>query len=149
MASVILRFPEEQVATFVCSFGAADAANYDLVGTKGRLTLHNGYEYAAPVEMQVTVGEKKAVRHFKMRDQFAPELLYFSDCILRNKEPEPSGLEGLADVRVIEAIYKSAKTRKAVKLPAMSKQNRPSSRQEIRRAAVKKPDLVHVQSGSS
>jgi len=34
-------------------------------------------------------------------DQFAPELLYFSECIQKNRQPEPSGWEGLADVRII------------------------------------------------
>jgi len=149
MAAVTLRFGNERLANFICSFGATDAATYEIVGTKGRLTLHNAYEYAAPVEMHVAIGEKQEVRHFAMRDQFAAELLYFSDCILRNREPEPSGLEGLADVRIIEAVYRSVRNRKPVKLAALAKQQRPSLRQEIRRAPVKKPALVKVKSGSS
>jgi len=32
---------------------------------------------------------------------------FFFRCILRNKQPEPSGKEGLADVRVIRALYES------------------------------------------
>jgi glucose-fructose oxidoreductase len=148
MVSATLRFPGERLAGFICSFGAADAAVYEIVGTKGRVRLNNAYEYAQRVEMQTSIGDHTQVRQFELRDQFAAELLYFSDCILLNKEPEPSGLEGLADVRVIEGIYKSAKTQKPVKLTHLFKSSRPSLAQEIRRPPVRKPELVHVSSGS-
>jgi predicted dehydrogenase len=38
MTSVLMRFPEERLATFICSFGAADVSRYTLIGTKGSLT---------------------------------------------------------------------------------------------------------------
>jgi len=75
--------------------------------------------------MQTTIGGRVKTRTFQTRDQFAAELLYFSDCILRGKEPEPSGQEGLADVRTIQAIYKSAKLGRCIKLAALSKSKRP------------------------
>ena len=57
--------------------------------------------------MQITVdGKTTRARAFPKRDQFAPELLYFSDCIRKDREPEPSGREGLADVRVIRALLR-------------------------------------------
>ncbi len=97
--------------------------------------------------MQVRIGDRKQVRNFAKRDQFAPELVYFSDCILKDREPEPSGEEGLADVRIIEVLYASAKCGKSVKLPAFSKLKRPSTKQEMRRPAVREPGLVHARSG--
>ena len=112
MVGATLRFPGERLATFICSFGAADVASYILAGTKGTVTLENAYEYAQPVEMKIAISDKKQARKFAMHDQFAPELLYFSDCILHNHEPEPSGAEGLMDVRVIKAIYRSARAGK-------------------------------------
>jgi len=75
-------------------------------------------------------------------------LIYFSDCILKNKEPEPSGVEGLNDVRIIEAIHRSAKTSKPVALPALKKRTRPSLKQEIKRPPVRKPDVIHSKSPS-
>ena len=147
MVSATLLFPGERLASFICSFGAADAAVYEVVGTKGRVSIEHAYEYAQRIEMDTTIGERKAVRSFKLRDQFAPELLYFSDCILRNREPEPSGLEGLADVRIVEAIYKSAKTKKPARLARLLKSTRPSLRQEVSLAPVRKPELVHAKGG--
>jgi predicted dehydrogenase len=47
MINVLLRFPRNRLASFVCSFGADSCANYDLVGTKGRIHLEKAYEYAS------------------------------------------------------------------------------------------------------
>ena len=76
--------------------------------------------------------------------QFAPELLHFSECILEDKDPEPSGLEGLADVRIIRALYRSAKTGQPAKLGDFEKIDRPDPEQEMRRPPVEKSDLVHA-----
>jgi predicted dehydrogenase len=147
-AGAVLRFPNDRLATFVCSFGAADSDEFHVVGTKGALRLNNGYEYAESVEMKVTANGASQTRRFEQRDQFAPELIYFSDCILKNREPEPSGDEGLNDVRVIEAIFESARKGAAIPLPPRTKRNRPTTRQEIRRAAIDEPDLVRAKAGS-
>jgi predicted dehydrogenase len=148
MVAATLRFPGERLANFICSFGATDAGTYQLVGTKGRMILKNAYEYVEPIDMQISIGDRNQVRTFEPRDQFAPELIYFSNCILHDKEPEPSGEEGNADVRIIEALYESAGTGRSVKLKPLTKAKRPSLRQEIRRAPVRKPELIQVQSGS-
>ncbi len=91
MTSVLMRFPEERLATFTCSFGAADVSRYTVIGTKGSLTAEPAYDYSMALKHHLTLGEKTSTRTFPKRDQFAAELIYFSDCILKNKEPEPSG----------------------------------------------------------
>ena len=144
MASAILRFPDERLATFVCSFGASDVLQYRVVGTKGDVQLDPAYEYAMALEQKVTIDGKSSEKTFPKRDQFAPELLYFSDCILKNREPEPSGWEGLADVRIIQALYRSARTGRPVRVAPIEKSVRPTMRQEIRRPPVKKPREVKV-----
>ena len=148
MTSVVMRFPGERLATFTCSFGAADISRYSLLGTKGSLTADPAYEYASGLKHQIKIGEKTIKKTFRKRDQFAAELVYFSDCILHDKEPEPSGWEGLADVRVIRAIYESARTRGPVELPEFSTQKRPTMRQEIHRPAHGKPQTVKTKSPS-
>src|SRR4026207_849368 len=85
-----LRFPEGQIAQFLCSFGASDVSNYELVGTKGSLTMDPAYEIAEALTQEVTVEGKKRKEKFKKRDQFAAVLLYFSNCIRKDLEPEPS-----------------------------------------------------------
>jgi glucose-fructose oxidoreductase len=148
MTSALMRFPGERLATFTCSFGAAPVGQYTLDGTKGTLVADPAYEYAEGLTFRVTINEKTKTRRFPKRDQFAAELVYFSNCILQNKEPEPSGYEGLADVRVIEAIYESARTGRLVSLPPFSKKRRPSPNQEIRRPAHGLPKTVNAKSPS-
>jgi len=144
MTAVTMRFPGERLATFTASFGCADIGRYTLVGTKGVLTADPAYEYAQGLKLQIKVGEKMEKRQYSKRDQFAAEISYFSECILKNREPEPSGQEGLADIRVIEGIYKAVKSRSVVKLSAFEKKKRPSMRQEIRKQPHGKPETIHV-----
>ena len=144
----LLRFDGGRVASFVTSFNASDVASYRIVGTKGDLHVEPAYEYAEGLAYSLTVNGKTTRTRIGRRDQFAPELLYFSDCIQKDRIPEPSGLEGLQDVRIVEALYESADTGKAIAIPPYTPAKRPSARQRIIRPAVKKPRLVKVQSAS-
>lgn len=147
--SAILRFPgRERLASFTCSFGAADVSAYRVVGSEGDLLMEPAYEYAEELKQRVTVKGRSRERVFPKRDQFAPELVSFSECILTGATPESSGWEGLADVRVIRALYRSADSGQPVSLGPFSKEDRPSLDQEIRRPPVRKPELVNTESPS-
>ena len=149
MTSAILRFPgRERLASFTSSFGAADVSTYRVVGTHGDLVMDPAYEYAEELVQRVTINGRTRERRFPKRDQFAPELVSFSECILTGAAPEPSGWEGLADVRVIRALYQSADTGQPVSLEPFEKQDRPSLDQQITRPAVRKPELVNTEAPS-
>jgi len=106
------------------------------------------YEYAEGLRYELTIDGKTTRRHIGKRDQFAPELLYFSECILHNREPEPTGEEGQQDVRIVQALYESANTGKTVDIPPFRPSKRPSGRQRIKRPGISKPSLVKVKSAS-
>jgi predicted dehydrogenase len=142
MTGAIMRFPHERLAMFTCSFGSIDVSQYDLVGTKGRLRLENAYEYQGELKCTTTIHGKTTEKIFKSGDQFAPELIYFSDCIIHDRAPEPSGKEGLADVRVINAIYESAEIGRALRIEPVPKKRRPDETMAIKRPPVRKPKLV-------
>jgi predicted dehydrogenase len=148
MISCQLRFPEERLASFTCSFGAADEGWYEVIGTKGSLHLDPAYEYAQPLELSVTVDGRTRKQRFAKRDQFAAELVHFSDAVLRGKDPEPSGREGLADIRVIRALLESAESRRPVRLDEFERRRRPLPSQEIHKPPVSKPRLIHVEAPS-
>ncbi|HEY7820469.1 MAG TPA: Gfo/Idh/MocA family oxidoreductase, partial [Vicinamibacteria bacterium] len=137
-----------RVASFVTSFNAAPVASYRILGTKGELHVEPAYEYAEGLAYELTVKGKTTRKRIPKRDQFAPELLYFSECIRKDREPEPSGEEGLQDVRIIEALYESARTGKAVAIPAYDESERPSGKQTITKPGIRKPELVKVESAS-
>jgi len=140
--AVVMKFPQERIASFTCSFGGADRSAYEIVGTKGSITLDPAYEYAQGVEYTLRLGKRKREKRYEKSDQFAPELIYFSDCILHDMEPEPSGEEGIADVRVIEALNRSIETGKWVSTELSQRRRRPTLRQEIRRPGIQPPPLV-------
>ena len=71
--------------------------------------------------------------------------MYFSECVLTDRAPEPSGEEGLQDVRIIQALYESADTGKAVQLPPYEPAQRPDGRQRIVQPPVKEPEMVHAE----
>jgi glucose-fructose oxidoreductase len=144
----VLRFPGERCAAFTCSFGAADVSEYRITGTKGDLVVEPAYEYAMALQHRLTISGERKERRFAKRDQFAPELLYFSDCVLKNHAPEPGPEEGLADIRVIRALYRSAQSGQPVELGPYEKRERPGLEQEIRRPPIDKPHTVHTQAPS-
>jgi predicted dehydrogenase len=143
MTSAILRFPGKKLASFTCSFGAADTASYEVIGTKGTLRVTQAYEYTEAIKMEITEGDKVTRKSFPVRDQFGPEIIYFSNCIQKDHNPEPSGQEGLIDVQIIEAINRSARTGRAVELNDLHKLRRPDLRQEMHRPARKPLKEVH------
>lgn len=149
MTSAVLRFPGERLATFTSSFGAADRGLYTVVGTLGSLDVEPAYEYADALSHRLRIGDRLEKKRFGKRDQFAPEIVYFSDCVQHGRDPEPSGAEGLADVRVIEALYRSSASGEPVRLPPPPDGIRhPSLAQEIQRPPVREPELVNARAPS-
>jgi predicted dehydrogenase len=146
--AVVMKFPDKQIASFTCSFGAADRSTYEIVGTKGSITVDPGYEYAQGLEYEMRVGEKTTRKRFNKSDQFAPELIHFSDCILNDRRPEPSGEEGLADVRIIEAMNKSILNGKWVAVDLPRRKQRVDRRKAITRPGIRPPALVGVSAPS-
>jgi predicted dehydrogenase len=145
MTAALLRFPDDRLASFVSSLGAADTSYLRIVGTEGELALEPAFEFSTGLRYTLTINGKSQTRKFPKMDQFAPELLYFSECILTDKEPEPSGQEGLADVRVVQALYRSALSHQPVSLKPMTLAQRPDRDQEIRRPPIRKmPELVRA-----
>lgn len=147
--SVILRFPNDRLASFTVSFGAFTSSSYEVIGTSGRLALENAYSYNKPMKLRVfTKGTKDSIKerviNYKKRDQFSAELIYFSNCILKNKNPEPGATQGIADTKVIEAIFKSIKYGKPVAINPTINLMYPSPRMEITRPGIKKRKTYHV-----
>jgi predicted dehydrogenase len=143
-ASCTLRFPQGRLATFCTSFGTDKTSQYRVIGTKGSLHAEPAYELASGLQLHIRRGENERTLRYEKRDQFAPELIHFSDCVLKDREPEPSGEEGLADVRVIRALYRSAKLNRPVKLVSQPHRRHPTRRQELTRPPVRRRPMVHA-----
>jgi hypothetical protein len=102
------------------------------------------YEMVGDLNCELTVDGKTQKTTYKKRDQFGPELVYFSNCLLNGTEPEPGGAEGLADVRIINALLEAQQSGRPIALSPIDTGQRPTLEQEIHKPAVVKPELVRA-----
>lgn len=108
-----LRFPSGAVAHGDCSFGTAESRRYRVQGSDGLVEMDPAFSYRG-LRLNVQKGGQKSEIKLTEVDHFAAEMDHFSECVLANKDPRTPGEEGLADMRVIEAIEEAAKTGRTV-----------------------------------
>ena len=120
----LVRFPHEQLAHFHTSFGEEPTSVLTILGEHGYLRLAPAFSPDVEVEMEVVRGGSRETRRFPATDALAPQLDYFSRCILQDRPPEPDGIDGLQNVRVVEAIYRSARDGRPVTLPPLVRDGR-------------------------
>jgi predicted dehydrogenase len=85
-------------------------------GEKGWAALSPAFAFEEERRLNGKIAGKWFEQTFAAIDEFAPELDAFSACIRERRDPEPSGAQGMRDLIIIDAIYKAAKTGKAVKI---------------------------------
>jgi len=117
----LIRFPDERLAHLHTSFSEEPSGVLRIFGDDGSIQLTGAYQHVAPTSLEILRRGEAETLSFQPTDQFAADLSYFSTCILQDREPEPSGLQGLQDVRLVEAIYRSARDGRPVTLPRLGR----------------------------
>jgi predicted dehydrogenase len=120
-AVALIRFPDERLANFHSSFGEEPYADLTVFGEEGIIRLHDPYEHAGEMTLELVRQGERQVLRFEPADPFAATLEYFSDCVIHDRHPEPSGVEGLQDVRLVEAVYRSSRDGRPVTLPRLAR----------------------------
>jgi len=146
--TALLRFPDGRLCSFEVSQSVAGVSSFQVIGAKGDLRVEGAFDYVGPRQHVLTVEEKTRKKRFPARDQFAPQLIYFARCIVEGVDPEPSGREGMADVRVVEALLQAARTGTSVRLEPWERQRRPDLSQLINKPPVGKQGTVRAPSPS-
>lgn len=123
----LVRFPDERLAHFHSSFGEEPISTFTLFGEEGWLRISAAYAHDAEARLVIYRHGRAEEHAFAPSDQFAAEISHFSSCILEDRQPEPSGIEGLQDVRIIEAIYRSARDGRPVTLPRLARVDTPAT----------------------
>jgi predicted dehydrogenase len=133
----LIRFPDERFAHLHTSFAEEPLAALRIFGDEGWINLDNAYRHTTAVTLTLSRREHRETLSFEPTDQFAAEISYFSSCILHDRAPEPSGIEGLQDVRLVEAIYRSSRDGRPVTLPRLARpEAAPAGESEIRRGTL-------------
>ncbi|TNC07610.1 Gfo/Idh/MocA family oxidoreductase [Methylobacterium terricola] len=140
-----LRFPGGRLAQFVVSYVGNGLDTYTVLGTTGSVTADPAYLYGKPLELFTVLGEEQSHARFKNTDHFGGELKYFSECILEERDPEPDGEEGYADVRVLDGIVRALETGGSVTLEPFRRERRIEPRAQAQALpAVASPPLVNA-----
>jgi glucose-fructose oxidoreductase len=147
--SALMRFPNGCIAQFTCSLGAARTSAFRVVGSKGEVSLDPAFVFEGERRMTIRTDDSLKERVFPPEDQFGPEIEYFSECIREGRDPEPSGEEGLADVRVLCAIKRSIETGAPVLLAEFQRSARPNGSQARHGGPVETPSLVNAAPAAS
>jgi glucose-fructose oxidoreductase len=131
----LIRFPEDRLTHLHTSFGEEPVGVLTVFGEEGYARLSGAYDASRPSTLEIVRGGRREEEAFEVVDAVASELGYFAGCLLRDTAPEPSGIEGLQDVRIVEAIYRSARDGRPVTLPRLARVEAPPADQEVRKVA--------------
>ncbi|SNS96197.1 Predicted dehydrogenase [Noviherbaspirillum humi] len=118
-AHFILRFPSGFTATCTTSYSAHQAKFLRLAGSEAWAEMDPAYAYSG---LRLRIGRlvdgRDTVQEFALEsaDQFARQIDHMAECIASSRQPHTPGEEGLQDMRIIEAIYQSAREGRPVRL---------------------------------
>ncbi|MGW8191195.1 Gfo/Idh/MocA family protein [Sphingomonas hankookensis] len=111
-----LEFPSGAIGSCQSSY-SANHNHILLMGDKGRIELEPATGYAGQ-RMWVGNGREREVTPppGPAKTQFAGQLDHLAQCVATGRAPIVSGEEGLRDMRIIEAIYRSARENRTIRL---------------------------------
>ncbi len=109
-----MRFPSGCMASLTTSYNVPSTNRCRVLCEKGNIEMEPATGYHG-VKMRVGRVDSPVV-NLPDIDQFVAQMDYFSDCMTSNVEPITPGEEGLKDLKIMEAIYESARTGKSVNL---------------------------------
>jgi D-xylose 1-dehydrogenase (NADP+, D-xylono-1,5-lactone-forming) len=106
----VLTFPGHRLALIDSSFAQADQADYEIVGSEGRLLVERAFRPdTLPGRIHVLRGQQERVEEVPPANQFALEADHFARSVRAGHLLEPAE-NGVAQARAIEALYASAQT---------------------------------------
>lgn len=118
----ILEFPEDRFAAIDCSFNTGFRQFYEVVSTQGKIEVPDPFLPGdGSVPVFITIGESPRDVDSDQEiipgvNQYTLEVDHFSDCITTGEPPLIPGEEGLKNMRVIEALDRSAREGRRVTL---------------------------------
>ena len=110
-----MRIPSGVLANGQTSYGTSLGGRYRFTTRDAQVALDPAFSYGG-LAMQIRNRGKDVPIDLPNVNQFAAEMDHFAECINGNKDPLTPGEDGLKDLQVLEAIYKSAAQGDVVKV---------------------------------
>jgi predicted dehydrogenase len=101
-----LEFPGQLIAKCKSSY-SANWSNLNVIAEKGKFELSPAYGYGG-----INGSTSDGPMNFPQINQQAAQMDNFAQCILQNKPTSVPGEEGMKDMKVVDAIYRSLKSGK-------------------------------------
>ena len=111
-----LEFPSGAIGSCMSMY-SANRNQFVLMGDKGRIELEPATAYSG---QRMWVGQERSDKTEvkpppgPYANQWVGQLDHMAQCVLQNREPLVPGEEGLRDLRIIEAVYRSAREQKRI-----------------------------------
>ena len=107
-----MKFPSGILASCEATYRFGGINRHQTFAEQGWFSLNSAYGYGG------IFGQRSDRQEIRLPEinQFAAEMDDFAQCILNNRPTRVPGEEGLRDVKIMMAIYESARTGKAVEL---------------------------------
>lgn len=127
---VIAKFPSGLTATFTSGYDVHRSAFLRIEGTLGYAEMDPafGYHGSRLRFTQLMDGKDTQIQpSIEDKDQFALEMDHMAMSVRNHSQPHTPGEEGLQDQKIIEAIYRSAREGRAIKVEAVTGPTRGSA----------------------
>jgi predicted dehydrogenase len=109
--SAMLRFPGDRTALVDCSLRVASRQEYEVVGDTGRMTVPTAFlPGTADAEIHVVRSGERSVERVPGVDQYQLMVEHFADVILTGAPLLLPPEDATANLRVIEALLRSARS---------------------------------------
>jgi len=105
-----LRFPGGVVAQFNCALTLPREEFCEVVGERGRLELPSSFVVGTEeVSMRSVRGGEAEDHSFGGVDEYQAMVEHFAECVLKDQAPRYGAEEAAANLRTMEALYRSAR----------------------------------------
>jgi predicted dehydrogenase len=109
-----MRFPSGLVVQGSSSYGAVLSSFIFVQGTKGWISLTPAFPFDQERRLTGKIGKRWIERKFRIADEFGPEIESLAAAIQTKGVVKSDGVQGHRDMRILGAIYNSAKKHRPV-----------------------------------
>ena len=108
-ASFEVEFPDSTTGSYFVSSNAQETDRFQVIGTDGSITVDAAHFSESRREVTVGRGLDDPIEvEVPGKNEIRTEFEYFAHCVRSGSAIEPDGCDGLTDVRIIQAAYRSS-----------------------------------------
>ncbi|MCL2816278.1 MAG: Gfo/Idh/MocA family oxidoreductase, partial [Oscillospiraceae bacterium] len=118
-ASALVRFDNGFVLSVEASFNLNiknDIGTIELYGTKAGIKIDPGVEFYTDMNGHFVNMQPSGNSSLSFEGLFEGEIAHFADCVINKKQPKSPARDGVALMKIIDAIYESARLGAEVKI---------------------------------